>query len=87
MLFGQTEAIDEIKKSLIISMQRVQMELPELDLTCLDIFNTFKNVSVREIREALKKGSTGAYGSTYRMSTQEVCIWIRKLIVFHLYLI
>tara|TARA_R110002124_G_scaffold283449_2_gene459470 strand:- start:1188 stop:1334 length:147 start_codon:yes stop_codon:yes gene_type:complete len=27
---------------------------------------------------AIKKGALGEFGRTYRMSTQEVCIWINE---------
>lgn len=43
-----------------------------------DVLDEFKDVNINLITEAIKKGSLGAYGRTYKMSTQEVCIWIRE---------
>jgi hypothetical protein len=30
------------------------------------------------IRQALRNGGLGKYGRTYKLSTQEVCYWIRE---------
>ena len=43
-----------------------------------DISSKFKGVPQEKIFEAIKKGSLGEYGRTYRLSTQEICIWIRE---------
>ncbi len=77
----QSEAImleDEIKKSLIIVMQRLNMDFYNIDLTIRDIIDEFKYLKIQQFREALRKGSLGNYGRTYKLSTQEVCVWIRS---------
>jgi hypothetical protein len=54
------------------------MNLTSIDNTANDIFEEFKHSNISKIREAIRKGSLGYYGQSYRMSTQEVCVWIRK---------
>ena len=78
MQYAQRECVDEIKKSLVIVMERLNMDFKNIDTTALDIFTEFKYMKLPMIIEALRKGSLGAYGSTFRLNTQEVCIWIRK---------
>ena len=69
---------DDIKRSLIIVMSRLSMDFKNIDSTTNDLFNEFSYVTIKQIREALRKGSLGHYGKTYKLSTQEVCVWIRE---------
>lgn len=43
-----------------------------------DICNEFSKVNIDVIKSAMRKGALGNFGSTYKLTTQEVCIWIRK---------
>jgi hypothetical protein len=43
-----------------------------------DISTEFKTIELEEIQKAIRNGSLGKYGRTYKFSTQEVCIWIRE---------
>lgn len=38
----------------------------------------FKKLTLQNVVEALKKGGLGHYGKTYKLSTQEICIWLRE---------
>jgi hypothetical protein len=33
---------------------------------------------LKEINEAIRLGSLGKYGRTYKLNTQEVCMWIHE---------
>ena len=59
-------------------MQRTEMELKNIDETIEDIYSEFKNISLKEIKTAIRNGSLAKYGRSYRLSTQEVCYWIRE---------
>lgn len=59
-------------------MDRVGMDFKDINNTIQDIRAEFKYLTLKQIREALRNGSLGLYGNTFRLSTQEVCIWIRK---------
>ena len=54
------------------------MDFFNIDHTINDIMSEFSYVTIKQIREALRKGSLGHYGKTYKLSTQEVCVWIRE---------
>lgn len=78
MQSNPTECVDEIKKSLIMAIERTDLNLTSIDNSANDIFTEFQRTSLSKIREAIRKGSLGEYGSTYKLTTQEICIWIRK---------
>lgn len=59
-------------------MERLRMDFQSIDETIIDLLDEFKHVRLKDIREALRNGSLGKYGKTYRLSTQEVCVWIRE---------
>lgn len=59
-------------------MSRLSMDFKNIDETANDLVNEFSYVNLKQIREALRKGSLGYYGKTYKLSTQEVCVWVRE---------
>jgi len=73
-----TELEDEIKKSLAITMERVGQDFNNIDETVKDLSNEFKHLKINQFREAIRNGSLGMYGKTFKLSTQEVCYWIRE---------
>ena len=46
-----------------------------------DLANEFPTTKPDVIIEALRKGGLGHYGKTYKLSTQELCIWIRQHLI------
>ena len=75
---NQTECEDNIKLSLVVVMDRLNMQFKDMNETILDIRMEFNFMTIKQIREALRNGSLGKYGRTYKLSTQEVCFWIRE---------
>ena len=73
-----TELEDNLKSSLVVVMQRLDMEFSNVNATISDIVNEFHYLKLKDVIQALRSGSLGNYGRTYKLSTQEVCIWIRK---------
>jgi hypothetical protein len=59
-------------------MQRLDSSFANIDLTAIDILQEFPNVKLPEIFEALRLGSLAKYGRTYKLTTQEVVLWIRE---------
>ena len=59
-------------------MQRTGMELKNIDETIEDIYSEFKNLTLKEVKTAIRSGSLAKYGRSYRLSTQEICYWIRE---------
>ena len=68
----------KITQSLAVALERTQT--PPFDLTIMvgDIEREFKKIPIEHIQKAIRNGSLGEYGRTYKFSTQEVCIWIRS---------
>ncbi len=54
------------------------MELLNIQDTSDFIKDEFSFLSLNEIRKAIRNGSSGKYGRTYKLSTQEICFWIRE---------
>lgn len=61
-------------------MQRTEMELKNIEETIEDISTEFRNLNLSEIKLAIRNGSLGKYGRSFRLSTQEICFWIREYI-------
>lgn len=41
------------------------------------VIDTFPSTEPKNILEGIKNGYTGKYGRTYKMTVQEICLWIR----------
>ena len=59
-------------------MERLGQDFKNIDNTINDIYDEFKNLLIKDIRQAIRNGSMGIYGKTFTLSTQEVCFWIRE---------
>ncbi len=69
-----------IKANVILAITRTNGNIREYDLDV--IANTFEQAFPKvphvHIAGALENGSLGVYGKTYRLSMQEMCIWVRE---------
>lgn len=73
-----TELEDNLRKSIIIAFERTNTEPYNIDNMVCDLLSEFKHLSVKDFTTALRNGGLGMYGRTYRLSTQEVCYWLRE---------
>ncbi len=57
----------------------------ELDIshTAECILKRFQKTPIEAITKALEEGSFGEYGKTFKLSTQEICIWIKEYLKTH----
>ena len=67
-----------LKISIALAFERTNTEPFNVDNMIKDVLSEFKDKDLNIITDAIKRGSLGYYGRTYRMSTQEVCLWIRE---------
>lgn len=81
------EKQEKDKLKIITIQTSLGFVMKRLDNTNLDvlsateaIFETFPRMPLENIKLAIKNGSTGKYGRTYKLTTQEVCYWIREFI-------
>lgn len=61
-----------------MAIVRTESKPIDVNSISLEILNEFKGVDVDDMVKAIRNGSLGKYGRTYRLSTQEICIWIRE---------
>jgi hypothetical protein len=59
-------------------MERLEMDFNNIDSTIKDIIDEFGYVQLKNIIAAIRQGSLGYFGQTYRLNTQVVCVWIRE---------
>jgi hypothetical protein len=69
---------DEIRQSLLVAIQRVELNFKNIDLTISEISKEFNYVLLKDVIEAIRLGSFGKYGITYKLTTQTVSFWIRE---------
>lgn len=67
-----------IKPSLVLVMERTEQDLKNIDNTIEDICSEFPRLKIKTLKEILRNGSLAKYGKTYKLSTQEICFWIRE---------
>lgn len=68
----------KLPKSIVLAFQRVNIQPERVMGISDDIKRTFPKIEEKDLIEAIRRGALGEFGRTYRMSTQEVCIWIRE---------
>lgn len=74
----QEEKINNLKLSIAFAFERTRSEPFDIAEMVRDILTEFPRLQSERITEALRNGSLGKYGRTFRLSTQEVCYWIRE---------
>tara|TARA_R110000772_G_scaffold167652_2_gene279376 strand:+ start:867 stop:1205 length:339 start_codon:yes stop_codon:yes gene_type:complete len=67
-----------VKKSIALAFERTNTTVFNIENLIEDVLREFKHKDIELITKAIKNGSLGLYGKTYKLSTQEVCIWIRE---------
>lgn len=69
-----------IKTSLTLAFSRTGCEFDEQLARNIfnDVVEAFPTITIDEFTKALKNGGLGMYGKTYKLTSQEVCIWIRN---------
>lgn len=74
----QDEKLSNLKLSIAFAFERTRSEPFKIDGMITDILTEFPRLSSERMIEAIRNGSLGKYGRTFRLSTQEVCYWIRE---------
>lgn len=70
----------EIQASVLFSMRRTSTTELDIENTVQDIISEFYHIPQEKIIKAIRVGSLGRYGLTYKLTTQQICIWIREFI-------
>lgn len=67
-----------LRQSILVAFERTNTEPFDIDNMVNDILTEFKHLSSQDFTTALRKGGLGMYGRTFKLSTQEVCYWLRE---------
>lgn len=63
-----------------VAEERCDLQIKNILKTTTDILNEFPKLTENQFKKALRNGGLGKYGRSYKISTQEVCFWIREYI-------
>ena len=63
---------------LAVAFERTNTEPYNIEKMSHDITTEFPDLSDDDFKKAIRNGGLGKYGKTYKLSTQEICIWIRE---------
>lgn len=67
-----------LEMSIAIAFERTQTTPFDIANMVKDISEEFEGLNELVILKAIKRGALGDYGYTYKLSTQQICIWIRE---------
>lgn len=69
-----------LQTSIAVAFERTQTEPYNLDSMINDVLTEFPKYGTETFKNAIRKGSLGAYGLNYKVTTQVVCHWIREYV-------
>lgn len=72
--------ISNLSASIAVAIERVGSEPFNIENMVKDVVGEFPRMKEETLIKAIRNGALGKYGRTYKMTTQEVCIWIREYI-------
>ena len=75
---ANTNKKQDLLTALILAFERTRSEPFDVTGLMQDVLTEFSNINSDEIITALRLGGLGMYGRTFKLSTQEVCFWIRQ---------
>ena len=68
----------KLKTQLALAMQKTDCEIKNIDWLISDIISEFGNKKTIDILEAIKQGSIGKFGISFKLTTQVVGYWINQ---------
>lgn len=70
----------DLENSLLFAFERTKTEPFDVTGLVQDVLSEFPKLGGDDFIRALRNGSLGMYGRTFKLSTQEICFWIREYI-------
>ena len=67
-----------LKTSIVIAMERTRTDAFNIENLIKDVLTEFPRISNDDFTLAIRNGSLGKYGMTFKFSTQTGCFWIRE---------
>jgi len=68
----------KLKTQLALAMQKTDCEIKNIDWLIIDIVSEFGNKKTIDILEAIKQGSIGKFGISFKLTTRVVGYWINQ---------
>lgn len=68
----------KIANFLSLAFERTGTEPFNIESMVKDVQSEFPKLKEESFKQAIRNGGLGKYGKTYKLTTQEVCIWIRE---------
>jgi len=69
---------DKLRAAIVLAIERVGSGDFSIDHLVRDIKSEFIDLDGRDILKGIRAGSLGRFGRTYKLTIQDVCIWIRQ---------
>lgn len=63
-----------------VATERTELKPLNIEKTIKDVLDEFPKLTDNQFRKAIRNGSLGKYGRSFKVSTQEICFWIREYI-------
>lgn len=67
-----------LMKYIAVAFERTNTEVINIEKMSFDIITEFSKCEDEDFKKAIRNGGLGKYGRTYKLSTQEICIWVRE---------
>jgi hypothetical protein len=67
-----------LKTSILLAFERLGTEPYNVDNMINDVITEFPRTKENDFVIAIRNGSLGKYGKTYKLCTQDICIWVRE---------
>ena len=71
---------NDLRQSLALAFERTATEPYNIDNMIVDVTTESPNLSENDFTKAIINGSLGKYEKVYKLSTTEVCFWIREFL-------
>jgi hypothetical protein len=71
---------DSLRKSIALAFERTLTDIYPIDNMVKDILSEFPKLKDEDFTHALRNGGLGKYGRCYKLSTTEICYWIREYV-------
>lgn len=70
--------VKSLQSSIALAIERTGTTPFKIGSMVNDVLDEFKNIEIDRLVLAIRNGSLGMYGETFKLTTQVLCVWIRK---------
>lgn len=78
LMITPNSELELIQGSIVKAFERTGTDPYDMENMVIDVLTEFDRIEMKIIVRAIKRGSLGEFGRTYKLTTQEVCYWIHQ---------